>query len=520
MKKSGLGLTGLLKEYKHDVPSGLVVFLVALPLCLGIALASGAPLFSGILTGIIAGCVTAVISGSKYSVSGPAAGLTVIVLNAITGLGSFESFLLAVVLAGALQVLMGTLKAGIIGLYFPSSVIKGMLAAIGIILILKQIPHLFGDDLKAMTDINFNRADGRDTWDEFVYALGHIHKGAIMVGLLSIGIMLFWDKILTPRFLGLRFLPSALVAVIVSVLINAFFLSGTSIVIESEHLVSLPDFGSLGLKGLILLPDFSAILDLQVWKVAVVIALIASLETLLSLEAVDKLSPDKSNAPKNRELLAQGIGNMMAGLLGGLPMTAVIVRSSTNIHAGARTKMSAIYHGVLLLTTVLTIPAILGLIPLATLAAILLIVGFKLTMPALYASQWKLGWRHFVPFVGTVIAILLTDLLVGIIIGMVLSTLLLRPNIRKAFHYHEEDQPLTGKKRILLRLSEKISFLNKAGLKRALDDIPEQSEVVIDASGTRDIDPDAVALIRDFTRRASDKDIKTKVINTRELELC
>jgi MFS superfamily sulfate permease-like transporter len=504
-----------------DLPASVVVFLVALPLCLGIALASGAPLMSGLISGIIGGIVVGLLSGSHLSVSGPAAGLTVIVLDAITELGGFELFLVAVVLAGAIQLILGYAKAGIIGLYFPVSVIKGMLAAIGLILIMKQIPHFLGIDQDAFGEMSFIGTDGRNTFQELFYAFTHIHTGALLVGIVSLLMMLVWDNFLKLRIPGVKLVPGALLAVILSVVL-AGVLAGfdPAWAIGTEHLVQIPLlFGGEPLSDLVLLPDFSGLSNPAVWKVAVVIAIIASLETLLSVEAIDKLDPHKRFTPNNRELKAQGAGNLLSGLLGGLPMTAVIVRSSANLEAGARSKMSAVYHGVLLLVSVLMIPGILNLIPLSALAAILLIVGFKLTKPALYRSQLRNGLRQFIPFIVTILAILFTDLLSGIFIGMSVAIFyILKTNYKTPYFYHEERHPdRDGHKVIKLVLSEHVSFLNKASLQLTLENLPENSEVIIDGTQSAEIDFDALKIIQDFRIHALDKNIQLELVNIPEV---
>lgn len=501
-----------LKEFRNDFPSGLVVFLVALPLCLGIALASGAPLFSGIITGIVGGIVVGLLSGSHLSVSGPAAGLTVIVLGAITELGSFEAFLLAVVLAGVIQVIMGFLKAGIIGLYFPSAVIKGMLTAIGLILILKQIPHFLGVDQEAFGSSEYSDMEGHNTFTNFLYSLQHIQPGALMVGIISLLILILWERPFIKKQRWAKVIPGALIVVMLGILMNlglALFFPAWAI--EASHLVNLPKLngGSAGTASLLTMPDFAGIANPLVWKTALVIALIASLETLLSIEAVDKLDPHKRRTPQNRELKAQGVGNIMAGLLGGLPMTAVIVRSSANVDSGAQTKLSAVYHGILLLLAVLVIPGILNLIPLSALAAILLMVGYKLAKPKLFKQQFKLGFDQFFPFIITIVAILFTDLLIGITIGMAVGIFfILKANYKTPYFYHDEEHPGNGQKKITITLSEHVSFINKASLQLTLEHLPDNSIVTIDGSRSQDIDFDALNIIHDFANTADERKIK------------
>ena len=479
-----------LKEFRSDLPAGLVVFLVALPLCLGIALASGAPLFSGLITGVVGGIVVGLLSGSHLSVSGPAAGLTIIVLNAITELGSFEVFLLAVVLAGIIQLIMGYVKGGIIGLYFPSSVIKGMLAGIGLILIFKQNPHFLGVDQEAFGSVEYDDGHGHNTFTNFFYSLQHIQPGAFLVGLLSLAILILWERPLMKKQKWAKIIPGALVAVVASVLINV----GLKIVmplwtIESSHLVNLPTLsgGGDGQSALIF-PDFSAITNILVWKVAAIIAIIASLETLLSIEAVDKLDPHKRRA---------------------LPMTAVIVRSTANLEAGSRTKMSAVYHGILLILSILLIPNLLNMIPLACLAAVLLLVGYKLAKPKLFKQQYQLGFDQFFPFMTTVVAILLTDLLIGILIGMAVGIFfILKANYKTPYFFHEEEYTTNGKQHITIMLSEHVSFINKASLQLTLEHLPHDCHVVIDGSRSQDIDYDALNIIHEFASVAHERNIE------------
>lgn len=510
-----------LSEFRSDLPSGLVVFLVALPLCLGIALASGAPLFSGIITGIVGGIVVGLLSGSQLSVSGPAAGLTVIVLGAITELGAFDVFLLAVVLAGVLQVLMGYAKAGILGLYFPSSVIKGMLSAIGLTLILKQIPHFLGVDVEVFGTTEYTDGAGHNTFTNFFYALGHIQPGALSAGVLSLLVLILWESPLIKRQSWSKVVPGALVAVVISVLFNLLlkaFIPNWGI--ENGHLVNLPILNSENAASAITLPNFAAIGNPLVWKTALILALIASLETLLSVEAMDKLDPHKRRTPQNRELKAQGVGNIVAGFLGGLPLTAVIVRSSANLESGAQTKLSAVYHGILLLLAVVLIPNMLNMIPLASLAAVLLMVGYKLAKPKLFKQQYKLGLDQFLPFVITIVAILFTDLLIGIIVGMGVGIyFILKANYKTPYFYHHEEHPSDGQKKITILLSEHVSFINKASLQLTLEHLPENSQVTIDGSRSQDIDFDALQIIHDFASTAHERAIQLTLKNVPTLHL-
>lgn len=505
--------TSYFKEFKHDFPAGLVVFLVALPLCLGIALASGAPLFSGIIAGIIGGLIVGFFSGSHLSVSGPAAGLTVIILNAITDLGSFEALLFAVVLAGIIQIILGVIKAGIIGLYFPSSIIKGMLSAIGLILILKQIPHLFGVDVDEFGEMEFFQHNGENTFSQLLSTFDLINPGALTIGLISLAIIIIWDTKFIKSTPVLNQIPGALLAVVVGLLVNVFlFTEGSALFIESSHLVSLPIFSSLSdVKGAITFPDFSEFLNYNVYLTAVTLAVIASLETLLSIEAVDKLDPHKRSTPPNKELIAQGIGNVVSGLIGGLPVTAVIVRSTANLEAGAKTKLAAIYHGLFLIVAVLFIPKVLNYIPLSTLAAILLVVGFKLSKPALYKSMLKQGSQQFIPFIVTILAILFTDLLVGILIGLGVAVYyILQSNYQVPYYCHKHENTTTHTTTV--RLSEHVSFLNKASLQVMLEQLPADSKVIIDGSASKKIDHDALEIIYDYLVLAKDKNIDVELV--------
>ena len=409
----------MFKYIKNDLPASIVVFFVALPLCLGIALASGAPLFSGVIAGIIGGIVVGALSGSKIGVSGPAAGLAAIVLTAIGTLGSYENFLVAVVLAGIIQLLFGVLKAGIIGYYFPSSVIKGMLTGIGIIIILKQIPHFFGYDSDPEGDFSFIQVDGENSFSELIKMINYIQPGSALIGLIGLGILIFWDKILSKKGKFFQVIQGPLVAVIIGIIFYVITRTNDMFSISASHLVSVPipeDVTSF--FNQFRFPNFGAISNPEVWITGFTIALVASLETLLCVEATDKLDPHKNVTPTNKELLAQGAGNIFSGLIGGLPITQVIVRSSANIQSGGRTKLSAIIHGFLLLISVILIPRLLNMIPLSVLAAILLVVGYKLAKPALFKKMYDLGWKQSIPFFVTIIGIVFTDLLVGISLGL------------------------------------------------------------------------------------------------------
>lgn len=496
------------KYLKNDFPAGLVVFLVALPLCLGIALASGAPLFSGIIAGIVGGIVVAFVSGSSLSVSGPAAGLTVIVFNSIAQLGSYEVFLLAVVLAGLLQIALGYLKAGIIGYYFPSSVIKGMLAAIGIILILKQLPHAVGYDKDNEGDFDFIQSDGQNTFSEIFKALDYIHPGAVIIAVISLVILILWERPFLKKYTFFKIVPGALLVVILGILINEWFkISNSPFYLSNEELVRLPVAkSSSDFISQFTLPDFSALGNYQVYVVAITIAIIASLESLLSVEAADKLDPYKRDTPTNRELKAQGVGNLISGMIGGLPLTAVIVRTSANINSGGKTKLSAIIHGLFLLLSVIALPSVLNKIPLACLAALLLVVGYKLAKVSLFKSMYKLGWDQFLPFIVTVAAIQLSDLLRGISIGMAVSMFfILRNNYRRAYLFNKEKQE--NQEKITVVLDEDVTFLNKGSIAAMLSDLPENTIVVIDGSKSHTIDIDVLEMIHDFKNTAGLKNI-------------
>ena len=496
---------GFFANLKHDLPASIVVFLVATPLCLGIALASGAPLFSGIIAGIVGGIAVGLASGSQLGVSGPAAGLAVIVLNAIATLGAWETFLLAVVLAGVIQLVLGFMRAGIIGYYFPSSVIKGMLAGIGLIIILKQIPHAFGYDAVPEGSLKFAQPDAENTFSELFHMLRFIQPGALIVTLVSLAILILWERPFMKKIKAFKWLQGPLAAVVAGILLNLLFTAFIpQLAIDAKHLVQLPvaeGFG--GFLGLFTLPDFSQITNAAVFTTAFTIAIVASLETLLCVEATDKLDPYKRITPASLELKAQGIGNILSGLIGGLPVTQVIVRSSANIQSGGKTRTAAILHGILLLFAALVIPNILNLIPLATLAAILFVVGYKLAKPVLFKEMYRLGWYQFLPFAVTVAGILLTDLLVGIGLGMAVAIFhILLNNLRNPYFFMEETHDEAGDT-LVIHLSEDVSFLNRASIMKTLDAIPPHTKVVIDATKSVNIDYDVYEIIRDFEQRAA-----------------
>lgn len=497
-----------LRHLQADLPAGLVVFLVALPLCLGIALGSQAPLFSGIIAGIVGGIVIGVLSGSPLSVSGPAAGLTTIVAAAILKLPTFESFLLAVVLAGFFQLILGFLKAGILGDYVPNSVIKGMLAAIGLILILKQLPHLVGFDKDFLGDESFLQTDKENTFTELMNAFNYLTPGATLVGIISILILILFEQknIKSNRWLGK--IPGPLVVVAIGLILNEVFrIQGSDLMIQQEHLVNLPVAkDSQGFFALFSMPDFNALTNFNVWSVALTIAIVASLETLLSIEAIDKLDPYKRATPNNRELKAQGVGNIVSGMLGGLPVTSVIVRSSANVNSGANSKASTIIHGFLLLISVILIPGLLNKIPLSALAAILIFTGYKLAKISLVKEFFEKGWDQFIPFAVTIIAILLTDLLIGIFIGIgVALFFMIRSNFRTNLLVINDNN------HYLLRLRKDVSFLNKPIIKRRLEDIPENSYILIDTSRADYIDKDVIDVINEFKIHAGLKNIQVEI---------
>lgn len=502
----------LFANLKSDFASGLVVFLVALPLCLGIALASGAPLFSGIISGIIGGIVVGYLSKSHLSVSGPAAGLTAIILVAITDLGSFNAFLLAVLIAGIIQLLLGFIKAGSISNYFPNNVIEGMLAGIGVIIFLKQIPHALGYDKDYVGDLAFIQPDGENTFSEIVGVIGHVHLGAVIITIVSLLILIVWGKI--PSLKKIKLLPPALVAVVAGILLNEFFIqSGSDLAILNRNLVNLPIPTTFDeFTNIIVTPDFSAISNAKVWIVGITIAVVASIETLLCIEAADRMDEQKRYTDTNVELKAQGIGNVISALLGGLPMTSVVVRTSANNTAGAKSKMSAIIHGILLLISVLVIPIVLNKIPLATLAAILLLIGYKLANPSKLKHFWEKGKYQFVPFIATVTAVVFTDLLKGVALGMIISIVfILKGNMQRAYRFKKEEY--NDGDIIHIDLAEEVSFLNKAAIKSTLEAIPENSKVKINASETVYIAHDVLDLINDFKKiRAKDENIKVKLI--------
>lgn len=497
---------------KQDAPSSLVVFLVALPLCLGIALASGAPLFSGLIAGIIGGLIVAPLSGSALGVSGPAAGLAVIVYGAIEELGAYPTFLAAVIVAGIVQVLLGVLKAGVIGYYFPSSVIKGMLSGIGIIIFLKQIPHAFGYDADPEGDLAFIQQDGHNTFSEFKYMLEAISPSATLIAGLGLLILILWERPFMKKLAFTTIVQGPLVAVVTGIVLKLYFDGKEGWELVGDHLVSIPvTEGLSGFIGQFTTPDFSAFLNPAIYTIGLTMAVVASLETLLCVEATDKLDPYKRVTPTNRELLAQGAGNIVSGLIGGLPITQVIVRSSANIQSGGRTKASATLHGALLLISAFAIPAVLNLIPLAALAAILLIVGYKLAKPSMIVDMWKKGSNEFIPFAVTVLGIVLTDLLMGIALGLVVAIVsILWDNFKVPYKFDIRDYKAGAP--IKIEFSEVVSFLNKASIQQTLNTIPASSKVVLDASQTLRMHPDVHEIIEEFQVNAATRDITVSLI--------
>lgn len=496
---------------KADLPASIVVFLVAVPLCLGIALASGAPMFSGIIAGVVGGVVVGALSGSQLGVSGPAAGLAVIVFAAIATLGSFETFLLAVVIAGLLQLAMGFARAGVIGYYFPSSVIKGMLTGIGLTIILKQLPHAVGYDVDPEGNLDFAQAGGENTLSAIGHMFSFLQPGALVVAIVSLALLVLWERPFVKRFKASLWIQGPLVAVVAGIVLNEVFkATSPTLAISSSHLVQIPitEGGLSGFLGLITTPDFSQLSNPAVYTTAITLAVVASLETLLCVEATDKLDPHKRVTPTDRELKAQGVGNVVSGLLGGLPLTQVIVRSSANIQSGGQTKLSAILHGVLLLLAVVSIPALMNRIPLAVLAAILIVVGYKLAKPALFRAMYAQGPFQFVPFMVTVVGILATDLLIGIGLGLgVAIFFVLLNNYNNPFFVDRDPSDA-----VRIELSEDVSFLNRAAMLRALAAVPPGAKVVIDASHSMNVDLDVYEIIKDFEQRAALEDIDLELI--------
>ena len=494
-------MKNLFNSWREDLPASIVVFFVALPLCLGIGLASTTvegfnPIpISGLIAGIIGGVVVGLISNSRLGVSGPAAGLITVVISSISVLGSFNAFLLAVVLAGIFQLIFALLRAGIVANYLPSGVIKGMLAAIGITLILKEIPHLIGYDKDYVGDEAFLQQDGHNTVSEILYAIKALDPGIAIIGLVSLGLIILFEQPKLKKSMVFKYIPSMLWVIIIGTLINVVLTAtGHDLHIAKEHLVQIPQLTSWKAIQLQMhFPDFSFITNPKVYLVALTIAAVASLETLLSVEAIDRLDPEKAITNPNRELAAQGIGNTIAGLLGGIPVTQVIVRSTANLNGGAKSKMSAVYHGFWLVVAILLIAPILNLIPLATLAAILITVGYKLTNLKLIKAQFAKGWDQFIPFITTIVAILFTDLLKGIGIGLVIAIFYI---IKRNFKGNHE--VITTAHGVEIVLGENVNFLNIASIKNTLMNLPEGAHVIINSSRSKSLDYDIQELLSDF----------------------
>ena len=505
-----------LQNLKYDLPSSVVVFFVALPLCLGIALASGAPLFSGLIAGIVGGIVVGSISKSPLGVSGPAAGLAVIVLASIETLGSFQAFLLAVVIGGVMQVALGLLRAGVLGYFFPSSVIQGMLCGIGLIIVLKQVPHALGYDSDPTGDLAFQQMDGGTTLGALSDMFGFIDASVVFIAGLSFAILLLWELVLVKRHRIFQILPGPLVAVACGIgfqaATNRWF---PGLAISPDHLVFVPVAESFEeFTALLVMPDWSQLTNPAIYTVAATIAVVASLETLLCVEATDKMDPLKRTTPTNRELVAQGVGNSLSGLVGGLPVTQVIVRSTANIHSGARSRTSAIVHGVLLLICVASVPVVLNMIPLGVLAAILILTGYKLAKPALFKTMWGHGHEQFVPFIVTVLGVVLTDLLIGVGMGLAVATVMIlqRNFLNSHFLHIETADPDTDHHLVTMRLAEEVTFLNKGAIRQALAELPDGTQLTIDKSHCVHVNHDVAQIIDDFMGTAASRGISVEVI--------
>ena len=503
-----------LKYLKSDFPASIVVFFVALPLCLGIALASGAPLLSGLIAGVIGGIVVGALSGSNLGVSGPAAGLAAIVAASITELGSFEVFLVAVVLSGIIQILFGILRLGVIGYFFPNSVILGMLSGIGIIIILKQIPHLFGYDSEPMGADEFAEATGENTFSAISHIFSNVSPGSVIIGFLGLALIVFWDSFLAKKGKIFRVLQGAIVAVLLGTIIKLIFDNYPNLAVKDIHLVSIPVANNLNdLISFLTFPDFSAVTNPKVLTIAFTIALIASLETLLSVEATDKLDPDKHVTPTNRELFAQGTGNILSGLIGGLPLTQVIVRSSANIQSNAKSKLSSIIHGLLLLLAVLALPKMLNHIPLSVLAAVLIVVGYKLAKPSLFKKMWAKGWTQFVPFVATILVIVVKDLLWGISVGLFIGIIVIIVKSYQNSLFLNIDK--SNDKLVKMTFAEEVTFLNKGAIAKQLGSLPNDITLELDVRNSKYIDSDIIEILEDFVVQAKNKSITVLLLSER-----
>ena len=513
METTSAKFRGLFASARYDLPASVVVFFVAVPLCLGIALASGAPLFAGVIAGIVGGVVVGSVSNSALGVSGPAAGLTVIVLSAISAMGSYEAFLVTVVIAGVFQVVLGFVGAGVVGYFFPSAVIKGMLSAIGLIIIIKQIPHAVGYDADYEGDLSFLQADGENTFSELIRMIDKINPGAIVVCAIALALMLLWESEAIKKQKFLKLVQGPIVAVFAGILYQIVMVRVfPDLALHPEQLVNVPVASSArDFLGQFTLPDFSHIARPETWITAFTIAIVASVESLLSVEATDKLDPQGRVTNTNRELVAQGAGNIVSGLIGGLPVTQVILRSSTNIHSGAKTKLSAIAHGVLLLLCVATLPTLLNKVPLAVLAAILFLIGIKLVSPSTFRELYKLGWSQFLPFITTVIGVVLTDLLTGIAAGMVVAIFIILRNSYKNSHFLHVNNN-NNITHVRLELAEEVYFLNKAAIRKELSRVRPGSMVTIDASRSVSIDHDVKEVIRDFKKTALSRGIIAEIV--------
>ncbi len=488
----------MFKTIKNDLPASIVVFFVALPLCLGIALASGAPLFSGLISGVIGGIVVGSISGAKIGVSGPAAGLAAIVLTSIGTLGGFENFLVAVVIGGVFQLILGLLKAGVIGYYFPSSVIKGMLTGIGIIIIIKQIPFFFG----------YNKSSGG-------FSVDTISIGSTVIGIISLAILILWQQVLSEKGKIFQLIQGPLAAVAIGIIFYVITQSNEQLAINTKQLVNVPVPENMNsFLDQFTFPNFDIIGNKDIWVTAFTIAIVASLETLLCVEATDKLDPEKNVTPTNRELLAQGTGNIVSGLIGGLPVTQVIVRSSANIQSGGRSKMSSIIHGFLLLISIISIPILLNKIPLSVLAAILFTVGFKLAKPSTFINIFKLGRKQFVPFMVTVTPMVITgDLLLGIGLGLGTGIIIVLFKSYQNSHFlHKEGEDIDDG-RIKMTLAEEVTFFNKGAILKELDSLPENSFLELDVRKTRYLDNDIIEILEDFAYKAKERNITIKLVS-------
>lgn len=505
--------TGFFSQFKYDFPASIVVFLVAMPLCLGIALASGAPLFSGVISGIVGGIVVSLFSGSPLGVSGPAAGLAVIVYAGIQELQSFEAFLLVVVICGILQVLFGILKAGVIAYYFPTSVIKGMLSGIGIIIIIKEIPFFLGidkgsSDFAILTDSK-NGGMITDTVQNFVATLNY---GPFIIAMVGLAILILWEQPFMKKISFTKMLSGPLITVLTGIGLSTYFIGNPDLELNPVHLVNIPSSASFAeFTSLFNHPDFSYLLNPKIYVLALSLAAVASIESLLCSEATDKLDPHKRITPVNKELIAQGVGNIFAGMLGGIPVVQVIVRSSANIQSGGKTRASSFMHGILLLICVFSVPSLLNKIPLASLAAILIVVGYKLAKPSIFKEMFAKGKPHFMPYIVTILGIIFTDLLTGIGLGMAVAFFnILYDNYRIPYHVEETD--IDGGHPFRIRLSETVSFLNKGGILHSLNQLPDGAHLVIDAGETRSIHPDVVEMIDDFTENAKIRNIKVDIV--------